>query len=204
VPLVGEFFTSFDDAWAYFLARAEPLESFWDELSDDRAATVRGWLIVPPEEVKLKARELQDSFRELDWIAPVPDHFLHLWLGATQELDVDAAARAWADVAPFSIVYRRANCFHDAAIVEAHTQGVPALVERGFPAADLVLLLPHMSIGYMRRAEAADRLRAALRPFREVELGTGVAAEVLLCDIPVAKSTFLQRWRIVGSVKLQG
>jgi hypothetical protein len=59
-----------------------------------------------------------------------------------------------------------------------------------------------MSIGYTRRRGSADRLRAALRPFRDAELGTGIADEVLLCDVPVAKSTFLRPWRVVGSVKL--
>lgn len=154
--------------------------------------------------MRFKAHEIQESFRELDWIAPLPDHFFHVWVGATQELDLDAASRVWADVAPFPIVYRGANCFHDAAIIEAHTQGVAALVERGFPEANLSLLLPHMSIGYMRRSEAADPLRGALGPFHDVELGTGVADELLLCDVPVARSTFLQPWRVVGSVKLRG
>jgi len=127
-----------------------------------------------------------------------------VWVGATDELDVDSASRAWADVAPFSVAYRRANCFHDAVIVEAHTHGVEALVERVFPHADLSLLLPHLRIGYVRRSEGADRLRTALPPSREVELGTGIVDEVLLCDVPVAKSRFLQPWGVVGSVKLQG
>jgi len=186
--------------------REEPLESFWAQLSDDPAATTRVWLIVPPDEVKLKASEVQAAFRDLDWIAPLPEHFLHVsvWVGATAELDADSASRAWADVAPFLIAYRRANCFHDAAIVEAHTSGVPALVERACRHADLSLLLPHLSIGYTRRSEAADPLRTALRPFREVDLGTGIVDEVLLCDVPVAKSTFLRPWRLVGSVSLDG
>jgi hypothetical protein len=105
-------------------------------------------LIVPPDEVKLKASVIQAAFRDLDWIAPPPEHFLHVsvWVGATDEL----------------------------------------------------------SIGYARRSEAADPLRTALRPFREVDLGTGIVDEVLLCDVPVAKSTFLRPWRLIGSVTLDG
>jgi hypothetical protein len=78
-------------------------------------------LIVPPDEVKLKASVIQAAFRDLDWIAPPPEHFLHVsvWVGATDEL----------------------------------------------------------SIGYARRSEAADPLRTALRPFREVDLGTGIVDE---------------------------
>lgn len=163
---------------------------------------LRVWLIVPPEKVKLNARAIQTAFGELDWIAPLPDHFLHVSVAVDQELDVDAAARAWAGVAPFPIVYRRANCFHDAVIVEAHADGVATLVERALPETDLSLLLPHLSIGYVRRHESADRLRGALRPFREAELGSGIAEEVLLCDVPAAKATFMQPWRVVGSVTL--
>jgi hypothetical protein len=88
-------------------------------------------------------------------------------------------------------------------IVEAHTAGVTALVERGFPDADLSLLLPHLSIGYPRRGATADRLREPLRRFRDVELGSGVVDEVLLCEVPIAKSTILRPWTVRGSVKLR-
>ncbi len=161
------------------------------------------WLITPPDAVKAGARELQAAFGELDWIAPVPDHYLHVSVAITDELDADSAARAWAGVAPFPIVYRRANCFHDAPIVEAHTDGVASLVRRAVPQHELATLLPHMSIGYTRTRELADRLRTALRPVRDVELGTALADEVLLCEVPAAKSTFLEPWRVLASVKLQ-
>jgi len=154
--------------------------------------------------VKTRAHEIQASFRDLDWIAPLPDHFFHVTVRVTKEVDVSAAARAWADVAPFSIHYRRANCFHDAVIVEAHAQGVMDLVRRGLPEGDLLLLLPHMTIGYVRRSEPPDRLREALRPFRDVDLGAGTADEILLCEVPAGKSTFLRPWRLVGSVTLGG
>jgi len=87
-------------------------------------------------------------------------------------------------------------------ILEAHTAGIAALVERGFPDADLSLLLPHLSIGYTRRGAAADRLREPLRRYRDVELGSGIADEVLLCEVPIAKSTILRPWKVIGSVKL--
>ena len=163
---------------------------------------MRVWLIPAPGAVKTRAQEIQAAFGGLEWIAPMPEHFFHVTVATTQTLEVEAAAEAWAGVAPFPIEYRRANCFHDAVIVEAHTRGVAALVERGFPNADASLLLPHMSIGYISGREEAAPLRAALEPFRDVDLGTGVADEVLLCDVPVGKSTFLQPWRVVDSVKL--
>ncbi|HEY3017716.1 MAG TPA: hypothetical protein VGJ23_02685 [Gaiellaceae bacterium] len=153
--------------------------------------------------MKTRASEIQASFRELDWIAPLPDHFFHVSVQVTKELDISAAARVWADIPPFSIHYRRVNCFHDAVIVEAHAQGVTELVRRGLPEANL-RLLPHMTIGYVRSSERADRLREALRPFRDTDLGAGMADEVLLCEVPVGKSTFLRPWRLVGTVTLDG
>jgi hypothetical protein len=154
--------------------------------------------------VKLEVRAIQHSFRKLEWIAPLPPHFLHVSVGVTQELDLDAASLAWAGMAPFPVVYQRVNCFHEAVIVEAHTQGVAALVERALPEVDRSVLLPHVSIGYTRRREAADPLRPALRRFRDVHLGTGLADTLLLCEVPVGKSTLLQPWRVLGSVELRG
>jgi hypothetical protein len=39
---------------------------------------------------------------------------------------------------------------------------------------------------------------------REVELGTGLVEEVLLCDVPVARSRFFEPWAVLDSVRLQG
>jgi 2'-5' RNA ligase len=134
---------------------------------------------------------------------PVPDHFLHVSVGEPGDLDVRGAERAWRDVEPFELAYLQANCFHEAAIIEAHGEGVEMLVERAFPNADLSLLLPHMSIGYVRRSEFADELRKALKPFRDVDFGGGMVDEIFLCEVPAARSTFLQPWSVLDSVKLR-
>jgi len=183
---VGELFHSFEDAWAYFVARHEPLESFWAGLSDDPDELLRLWLIIPPDEVKAAVRAVQASFRGLDWIAPLPEYFLHVSAGAS--------AADWSSLAPFPISYRRANCFHDAIIVEAHADG--AFLPPPF--------LPHLSIGYFRRPESAEGLREAVLPFRDVELGTGMVEEVVLCDVPIGKTTFFEPWRVVATVRLEG
>jgi hypothetical protein len=117
----------------------------------------------------------------------VPEHFLHVSAGPT--------AADWERAAPFRITYRRANRFHDAAIVEAHAESGP------FPPAPF---LSHLSVGYFRRAEQPDRLRDALLPLRDFELGTGVVDEVHLCDVPIAKSRFFEPWRVVRSIRLGG
>jgi len=146
---------------------------------------VHVWLIIPPDDVKVAARAVQESFRELNWIAPLPPHFLHV--------SASAGAADWASVAPFPITYRGVNCFHDAVIVEAHSEGGP------FPPSPF---LPHLSIGYFRRSESAERLREALLPLRDVELGKGMVDEVVLCDVPIGKTTFFQPWRVVARVRL--
>ena len=54
----------------------------------------------------------------------MPDHFLHVSVGEADDLEVGEAKRAWRDVEPFELAYRRANCFHEAAILEVHGEGV--------------------------------------------------------------------------------
>jgi 2'-5' RNA ligase len=168
--------------------RREPLESFWDFLEEDADAIARCWLIIPPPEVKEAVRAVQESFAELDWVAPVPAHFLHV--------SAPTSAAGWGGLAPFEIAYRSVNCFHDATIVEAHAgAGAP------FPPAPF---LPHLSIGYFRRAERPDALREAIAPHRHVELGSGIVEEVVVCDVPIAKSRFFEPWRVIESVRLAG
>jgi hypothetical protein len=182
---MGKLFHSFDEAWAHFVAREEPLESFWDSLSDDPDALARVWVIIPPDDVKRAAVAVQDSFCELDWVASVPQHFLHV--------SAPASAADWGGVAPFRVTFRGVNCFHDAVIGEVHAEGP-------FPPPPF---LPHLSLGYFRRAERADALREALVPLREAELGTAAVEEVALCDVPIGKTRFFEPWRVVERVRLR-
>ena len=133
-------------------------------------------------------RGVQRSFARLDWVAAVPEHFLHV--------SAPPSAEEWRAVAPFTITYRGVNCFHDAAIVEAHPG--PAAP---FPPSPF---LPHLSIGYFRRAERPDALRDALLPHRGAELGSGLVEEVVVCDVPVAKSRFFEPWSVVDRIRLSG
>ena len=145
------------------------------------------WLIIPPPDVQAAVLDVQEAFRALDWVAPVPRDFLH----------VSAPARAakWGGVAPFPVTYRRVNCFHDAAFVEVHAEEAP------FPPPPF---LPHLSVGYFRRAAEPDALREALAPRRDVALGSGVVDEVIVCDVPVAKSRFFEPWDVVDVIRLTG
>ena len=87
--------------------------------------------------------------------------------------------------------------------IEVHGEGVRMLVERAFPQQDLSLLLPHLSIGYVKQSETAEHLRGTLGPFRDAEFGRGVVDEMFLGEVPFAGSTFLQPWRVLDSVKLR-
>jgi hypothetical protein len=55
----------------------------------------------------------------------------------------------------------------------------------------------------VKQSENPERLRAALTAFRDADLGTGIVDQVFLCKVPVAKSTFMRRWDVLGSVKLR-
>jgi hypothetical protein len=137
--------------------------------------------------VKQAAAEVEASFRGLDWVVPVPQYFLHVAVPPTAE--------EWRTLAPFEITYRRVNCFHDAAVVEVHGDNMP------FPPGPF---LPHMSVGYFRRAERPDALREAITPHRDDELGSGKVEEVVVCDVPIGKSRFFEPWRVVESIRLAG
>ena len=52
---MGRFFTSFSEAWDYFLGRAEPLEWFLGDFPDDEDFVAEGWLIEPSWQIKRAA-----------------------------------------------------------------------------------------------------------------------------------------------------
>ena len=148
---------------------------------------MRCWLIIPPPEVRHAVEHVQASFAELDWVAPVPEHFLHV--------SAPPSSAGWSTLRPFELSYRCVNCFHDAAIIEAHGDDTP------FPPAPF---LPHLSIGYFRHAARPESLRAALRPRRDVQLGSGLVDEVLVCDVPIGKSRFFEPWEVADVIPLKG
>ena len=52
---VGRLFTSFGEAWEYFVGRSEPLEWFFGDFPEDEEFVAEGWLIEPPWEIKRAA-----------------------------------------------------------------------------------------------------------------------------------------------------
>ena len=195
---MGRFFTSFDEAWQYFLGRAEPLELFFGDFPEDEASLAEGWVVVPPKEIKRAARELQGALASFEWLAPVPEHFLHVWLaGATS---TGGRAHELRHSGAFDAVYQRVNCFHSAVVVEVEAPQLRELIAG--TEVDASTFLPHMTIGVTREEHDPRELRAALLPLRNAELGGGKVAELTCIRFPAAQTTLLQPWTVIESLPL--
>jgi hypothetical protein len=195
---VGRLFTSFDEAWRYFLGRAEPLERFFGQFPEDEALVAEGWVIVPPSEIKQAALEVQGAFASLEWLAPVPEHFLHVWLGFA------TSAGGWPHElrhsGAFDAVYRRVNCFHSAVVIEVEAPQLRELIAG--TQVEASTFLPHMTIGVTREEHDPRELRTALLPLRNAELGGGKVAELTRIRFPAAQTTLLQPWTDIEFVPL--
>lgn len=207
--MIGKWFESYEEAWSCFLARDEPLEDFWSNLSEADSSFLAGWLIKPPAAVKDAVSPLLVRLAELAGVSAVPGHFAHVWIHGVAEdpdparvIELVAAARdGWASADGFDIAFRCANCFHDAAVVEAHTEGVAQLLQALNPKADLRVVLPHMTVAYLR-SPLPGPLRAALQDFRDQDFGTFHVHDVNLCLVPIARSTFLRPWEVAATISL--
>jgi hypothetical protein len=184
---VRERFTSFDDAWRHFVGRTERLESFWAELPDEADATLDIWIAEPPAPVKDAALQVQRSFAELSWIAPLPRDFLHV----TLRPEVD-----WPSVAPFEAAFGPVCCFPVAVVAEVGAPAVEELVADPF-------FLPHLSLGYFRETHDPEPLRRAVEPLRDAELGRCVVREVSRVRVPFSTSRFLEPWTVLETVALE-
>ncbi len=195
---MGEFFTSFEDAWSFFLGRTEPLEDFFEDFSQDEDSSLEGWVVAPPAHVTLAAGNIQDTLSDLDWLVPVPDHFLHIWIGVAERIG-DAWER-WRKIEPFAIEYARVTCFHSAVVVEI--EGPLRRLVAGTPN-DLPSFLPHMTVAVVREPRAPGELRDALLPLRDSRLGEQVVSEVKRVRFPAARTTLLRPWTVEQLVSLR-
>jgi hypothetical protein len=195
---VGRFFTSFDEAWEYFLARGEPLEWFFGEFPEDEEFVAEGWVIVPPGEIKRAALELQGAFARFKWLAPIPEHFLHVGLGGAVSLA--GRPQELRHSRAFEAVYRRVNCFHSAVVVEVDAPQLRNLVAD--TQVDASTFLPHMTIGVTREEHDPEDLRRSLLPVRNVQLGVGEVIELTHIRFPSAQTTLLQPWTVIETVPL--
>ena len=188
---MGEWFTSFDDAWSSFLARSEPLESFFDEFPEDTSFVAEAWLVVPPPEVKREAVRLQSKLEDVPGLAVVPHHFLHVSISDNgPELD------DLSELGPFELRLGRVNCFPTAVVAEVESTELDRVAA---PAT----FLPHLSLAYVVEPTAVDPVREAVLPLREVSLGSFVVDELVRVQVPASRTTILQPWTVVerGSLR---
>jgi 2'-5' RNA ligase len=164
-------------------------------LPEGQAATIDVWLVVPPPEVKARAAEAQRAFAHLDWLAPLPGHFLHLTLGRGD----GAAPAEWEAVEPFRIEYGGVGCFHEAVIGEVRGEGLHRLASALQPG-DLEFFLAHLSIAYVHEPRLPGELREMLRPLRDARLGEQLVDEVLLVRVPFSRTTLLEPWTVLRRI----
>jgi hypothetical protein len=214
---MGRFFTSFDEAWEFFLDRDHELEDFFAQfpVTDQ---SILGWLIPADHAVRPAAAAVQEVFADLDWVTPLPGPFLHVWISGVafspgrpspDEIAsaIELAKTAWSGVEPFDISYPRINCFHDAVVAEVQGDGprrlVSRLVEAGGSRVELATFLPHLTLGTFNTPREPTPLRDELVPLRETSLGNQHVGEAVLCVVPASRTTILDPWEVVGSVELR-
>lgn len=166
---MGRFFSDFDEAWEYFLARPDPLEWFFGDFSEDEAFVAEAWVIVPPAEIKRAAVDIQRALAPFHWLAPIPEDFLHVAIGLTSALEEHP--RGMRGSGAFEAAYQRVNCFHSGVVVEVRAPRLLDLVAD--TRMDVSTFLPHMTRRRDARAtrsgRASDRFNAVAesRPWRD-------------------------------------
>ena len=189
---MGEQFTSFDDAWSSFLARTEPLESFFEEFPDGPAIVADAWLIVPPPEVKREALRVQGLLEGIPGLSVVPHHFLHVSLRGSHSPDLEQLL----ELGPFQMRIAKLNCFHTAVVAEVESEELDRI---DAPEA----FLPHLSLAYVESSIPVDPVREALLPLRDASLGTFVVSELVRVRVPAGKTTVLEPWTVVERASLR-
>ena len=174
-----------DAAWAHYLPRDEPLESFYDEFPDDADAVADLWLIVPPPEAKRDILRVQAEL-ELPDLVVVPHYFHHVALPLRPDDRI-------FDLDPFELRLARVNCFHTAVVAEVDSEALRA--DGTF--------LPHLSLAYVERPTDPAPVRDAVVPLPETEVATFTVEELVRARVPVGRTTVLEPWTVVERLALR-
>jgi hypothetical protein len=197
---MGDFFASFEEAWAFFLERAEPLEDFFETLPEAEAY-LTAWLALPGEVATAEASAVQEGLEGIGGLRLSPAHFLHVALGS-HEAQLEVARERLSGFGSFDAEYGPVNCFHDAVFLEVRSDQIAGLALALEPERDLEYFLPHLSLGYFEGGPSPEPIRDALVGLRDREPVTETISEVHLCVVPVARSEILSPWSAAGVVPL--
>lgn len=198
---MGWFFSSFDEAWAAFLERDEPLEDFFAGFPE-KEAYLTVWLALPSPAVQAEATAVQQALAEIEGLRPTPAHWLHVSLGPGREDDLDRVRTRLRDFGSFNVEYGPATCFHDALVLEVHSDRMTDLARTIDPERDLELFLPHVSIAYVSGTPEPGPSREKLIQLRNRPPVGEQISDVQLCVVPVMRSKLLTPWRVVSVLPL--
>jgi hypothetical protein len=156
-----------------------------------------GWIVEPPPDVKAAVASMQDRLRNFEWLQPVPEHFLHVWIGVPERLG--KAPQRWPGISRFEITYGGPNCFHTAVVLEV-TAPIRQLVAG--TENDVPTFLPHLTVAVTRVEHEPRELRDVLSTLRGSVREGQTVSEAKLVRFPSAKSTLFQPWQVLETVGL--
>lgn len=199
-----EWHGSFGDAWRSLEARDAPLGTLTELLPDDDGHHARVWLIALDPGPAAAVAAVQARLAHLSWLRMLPGHLLHVTLG---RVDGGGAGdnEAPAGLAPFRLSFARLNALHGAVVAEVggETDALRRATMALAPAVEPTTFLPHVTVAAIWQPAAPAELRAALEPLRDVALGEQVVSELLLCDVPAGRGTFMQPWTVLKCLPLE-
>jgi 2'-5' RNA ligase len=187
-------FTSFDDAWRWFVdgGALVPIEEQRARFTEGRAQFLSFQARVTDPQAVDFARDVQDALEEIEGVTPFADDLLHISIlgvgfqviEARRPNDVlrqdvpsiaERAAKALRGAKPVGVELGPVNVFPDALILEVHDGGGLKEIRRALEAVtradafgfEEATYLPHTTIATFTDASPADALREALPPLRD-------------------------------------
>lgn len=197
----GPLFTSFEEAWAAFLAREEPLEDFFGQFPEEEAS-IDVWHAPPGWTAAAEAAAVQRELAGLAGLSMTPAHWLHVSLDVGEVNGLETVRARLRGFGAFEAEFGPATCFHDALVLEVRSERFAELVRAVDPERELSTFLPHLSIAYVDGAPEPGPIRTRLVELRERPRARDVVSEVQLCVVPIARDELLSPWRRVGTVPL--
>lgn len=197
----GELFSSFEEAWAAFLSREEPLEDFVGSLPVEESF-LSVWHAPPGEAAAAEAAVVQDGLSGLRGLRMTPRHWLHVSLAVGRVADPAVVRERLLGFGSFEAEYGPATCFHDALVLEVRSDRFAEVVRAVDPERDLTFFLPHLSVAYVDGSPGPEPARERLLHLRDRPRVVDRVSEVHLCVVPIARDRILTPWRTVATVPL--